>query len=112
MYGQFNLLFSCRLFQALDVPRLPDGGREVMRDDSVFLAFPDTGHEQNAGPDTGAAQGPAFGGVGDSEPGRTRRFERQGAFDGPMPIAVGLDHSTDRDGRADMLLDGVKIFSE
>ncbi len=40
-----------------------------MRNDPVFFTFPDSRHQENAGPDAGAAQGAAFGGVGDAEPG-------------------------------------------
>ncbi len=57
-------------------------------------------------------QGSPVGGVGDSEPRRALGFEREGALDRSVPVAVGFDHRANGHAFADVLLHGVKVFSE
>ena len=98
--------------QAFDVPGFPNRGREIVGDDAVLFALPDAGHEEDTGPDAGAAQGATLRGVGDTEPGHAFGLKREGAFDGSVAVTIGLDHSTNGYARADVLLYGAEIFSE
>ena len=112
MHGKVDLLLLRSLFQAFDVPGFPNRGREIVGDDAVLFAFPDAGHEEDAGPDAGAAQGAAFRGIGDTKPGHAFGLKRQGAFDGSVAVTIGLDHRTNGYACAHVLLYGVEIFSE
>src|SRR5580704_5546750 len=97
MDGQDCLLFPSRFFEALDVPTLPDGRRQIVRDDTVFFAAPDSGHEKNASPDAGAAQRSSFGGVGYAEPGCAFGFESERALGCAMAVPIGFHDRADRD---------------
>ena len=112
MHGQNALAFPRRAFKRLDVPGFPDRRSEVLRHDAVFLAFPDSGHQQDSGPGAGAAQRQAFRGVGHSQPLGALGFERARALDRAMPVTIGFDDGTNGDGLADMHLHRVKIFSQ
>jgi hypothetical protein len=109
---QVDLLLPGRFLEALDVPSFPNSGREIVGDDTVFLALPDAGHEEDACPDAGATEGAAFGGVGYAEPGSAFGFKSEGAFDGAVPVAIRLNDGANRNSGADMLLDRVKIGTE
>ena len=95
--GKTSLLLPRRFFQALDVPALPDGRRQIVRDDAVFFAPPDSGHEKNAGPDAGAAQRASFGGVGYAEPWRALGFESERALGCAVAISIGFHDRADGD---------------
>ena len=112
VHGKVDLLLLRSLFQAFDVPGFPNRGREIVGDDAVLFALPDAGHEEDTGPDAGAAQGATFRGVGDTEPRHAFSLKREGAFDGSVAVTIGLDHRTNGYARADVLLYGVKILSE
>ncbi len=83
-----------------------------MGDDPVFLALPDSCHQQNAGRDAGAAQRQAFRGIGHAQPTSAFGFKRARAFDRAVAVTVGFDHGTNGDACADVLLYRVKILSE
>ena len=112
MDGQNNLLLSRRFFQSLNVPTLPDRGRQIVSHDAVFLALPDSSHEQDARPDAGAAQGASFGGVSYTKPGCAFGFEGERTFGCAVAVAIGLHHRADRHVRPDVLLHNAKILTQ
>jgi len=112
MDGQNASVLARRAFQQFDMPRLPNCWREILRDDGILLAFPNSCHQEDASFDSGTAQGLALGGVGYAKPGCPVRFERPCALDRSVAITVGLDYGADRDARANMFLNCVKIFSQ
>ncbi len=83
-----------------------------MGDDPIFLALPDSGHQQDAGLDAGAAQRQAFRGIGHSQPLGALGFERARALHRAVAVAIGFDHRANGDVFADVLLYRVKIFSQ
>src|SRR5208337_74424 len=109
MDGQNILPCTRSAFEQLKVPGFPDGGSEILSDNPIFLALPDSGHQQDASLDAGAAQLHAFLGIGYAQPLGALGFEGTRALDRSVAVAIGLDHRTDGDACADVLLDGVKI---
>ena len=83
-----------------------------MGDDPVFLALPDSCHQQDAGLDAGAAQRQAFRRIGYSQPRSALGFERPRALHCAVAVTVGFDHGTNGDACADVLLYRVKVLSQ
>ena len=112
MGRKIALPFARRSLQQLNVPWFPDRGSEILGDDSIFFALPDSGHEQDAGLDTGATQRQAFRGIGHSQPPSAFGFERARALHRAVAVTVGFDHRANGDSGADVLLYRMKIFSQ
>ena len=112
MHGKNILPFTRSAFEQLKVPRFPDGGSEILSDDPILLTLPDSGHQQDAGLDASAAQRQAFRGIGYTQPLGTFGFEGTRALHRSVAITIGLDHRTNGDACANVLLDGMKIFAE
>jgi hypothetical protein len=83
-----------------------------MRDNSILLALPDAGHEQDARPDAGPTQGAALSGIGHSEPRRALSFQCQRAFRSPVAVSVCFHHRADGNLRPDVLLHSAKILAQ
>ena len=92
---------------------LPDRGSQILGDDAVFLALPDSGHQQDAGSERRRRAAPSLRRHW-SRPAiaRPRLRERERAFDRAVTVAIGFDHRADRDAWADVLLYRVEIFSQ
>jgi hypothetical protein len=106
------LSFSRRPFQRLNVPWFPDRRREIMGDDSIFLALPDSSHQQDTGRNAGSAQRQTLRGIGHSQPVGALGFERPRTFHRAVAVTVGFDHCANGDIFADVLLHRVEIFSQ
>src|ERR1035438_2187722 len=112
MHGQNPLPFPRSSFEQLDVPWFPDGGSEILGDDPILLALPDSGHQQDAGLGAGAAQSQALRGIGYSQPLRALGFERERALHRAVAVTIDVDRRTTGDAFTDVLLHGGKIFSQ
>ena len=112
MNGEDGLLLTRRFFQTFDVPTFPNRGREIVGDDTVFFTLPDSCHQQDARPDSGAAERAAFGGVGHTEPGGAFCFKSESAFGCAVAVSVGFHNRADRHVRADMLLHGAEVLAQ
>ena len=112
MHWQNDLLFASGFFQAFDVPVFPNSRRQIVGDDAVFFAAPDSGHQKNARPNARAAQRATFGCIGYSEPRRAFGLERERTFGCAVSITVGFYDRADCDVFADMSLHDAKIFAQ
>lgn len=77
-----------------------------------FLTPIEPAHYQHVLRDASFAQDYTLVGRGDSEPCRSRVLQRQGAFFHPVSICVAFHHRADRNGLADMLLEGGEVVAQ
>ena len=102
----------CCVVQQLDMPGLPDRGRELAANDLFFLATPETRHQEDASSQPRNSQGYAFIRCGHTEPLGPFCFKRQGARSRAVSIGVCLDHGTRDNVRADVLLYQAKVLAQ
>src|SRR5262252_1935901 len=99
-----------RLVEGLDLPSLPHGWRELQTDDFVFLAAPETRHEQDVGLNSCFVQRDCFIERRDAQPLCALSLQRVGALDRAMPVGVGLHDGANCDALSDMLLNCAKVL--
>ena len=80
--------------EPLDVFLLPDGRSQMVFEHELFVAAPETGHQQDGCGDAAISQRQTFICRCNTEPVRTFLLQRARALDRAMTVSVRLDHST------------------
>ena len=99
-------------FQRLDMPGLPDRGREVQADNLGLLAPPEAGHQQDVGMNARLAQRNRFVQRRHAQPLRAFGFESARALDRAVTVGVGLHHGAHGDARSHVLLHRAEVLPQ
>src|ERR1041385_4093654 len=108
----FNSNSSGGAFHQFDMAEFPDCRREIEADNLFFLAAPEACHQQNSSRNSFFAKRNGFVERRYAKPGCAFLFQRTGAFDGAVPVCVGLHHSTYGDSVADVLCYGAIVLAK
>src|ERR1700704_518609 len=101
-----------RGFKQFDLPGLPDRWSQSQANDFLFLAAPETSHQQDASTDPSFAKGNCFVQRSHTEPARAFLLKGLRALDSTVPVGIGFHDCADTNGGADVPLYRAKVLPQ